>query len=64
LMACNAAKSMGASIWTIVFATADDATMQTCATNSDQYALSKNSTDLINKFKEIGKNIGALRLSQ
>ena len=64
LMACNAAKGMGTSIWTIVFAKNDDATMQTCATNSDQYALSKNSTDLINKFKEIGKNIGALRLSQ
>lgn len=66
LMACNAAKQMGASIWAIDFGASagNDATLMSCANSSDQYAVAANSTDLINKFAEIGKNIGALRLSK
>ena len=65
-MACNAAKQGGSSIWAIAFS--NDVTslgpLQNCASNSDQFALSTDSTQLIAKFKEIGKNIGALRLSK
>jgi hypothetical protein len=64
LMACNAAKQKGVSIWSIVFASATENTLSACASNSDQYALSKDKAALIAKFKEIGKNIGALRLSK
>jgi Flp pilus assembly protein TadG len=65
-MACNAAKQGGSSIWAIAFS--NDVTslgpLQNCASNPDQFALSTDSTQLIAKFKEIGKNIGALRLSK
>jgi Flp pilus assembly protein TadG len=64
LIACNAAKQKGVSIWSIVFASASETTLSACASSSDQYAISANSTQLIAKFKEIGKNIGALRLSK
>ena len=64
LMACNAAKQKGVSIWSIVFSPNTEDSLKTCASNEDQYAQSKNSADLIAKFKEIGKNIGALRLSK
>lgn len=65
-MACNAAKSGGASIWAIAFS--DDVKelgpLQSCASSDDQFALSEDSSDLIEKFQEIGRNIGALRLKQ
>ena len=64
LIACNAAKQKGVSIWSIVFASASETTLKSCASSDDQYAISANSTELIAKFKEIGKNIGALRLSK
>jgi hypothetical protein len=64
LMACNAAKEAGVSVWTIVFASGEDSTLRTCASSNDQYALSADSQSLIKRFKEIGKNIGALRLSK
>ena len=64
LMACAAAKQKGVSIWSIVFSPNTEDSLKTCASNEDQYAQSKNSADLIAKFKEIGKNIGALRLSK
>lgn len=64
LLACTAAKKMGVSIWTIVFASGEDTTLKSCASSADQYSLSASSADLINKFSEIGKNIGALRLSK
>jgi hypothetical protein len=64
LIACNEAKKRGVSIWSIVFASGTESTLSSCASNSDQYALSADSTALIAKFKEIGKNIGTLRLSK
>ena len=63
-MACNAAKQGGASIWTIAFGVSAPQSLKDCASSSDQWSTSANSTDLIAKFKEIGKNIGALRLSK
>lgn len=63
-MACNAAKQGGASIWTIAFGVSAPQSLKDCASSNDQWATSANSTELIAKFKEIGKNIGALRLSK
>lgn len=64
VMACNAAKEQKTSIWTIAFGLSAPQALKDCASNDDQWATSANSTDLIAKFKEIGKNIGALRLSK
>ncbi len=65
-MACNAAKAMGVSIWAIDFGASagSDPVLQSCASSSDQYAVAADSTTLINTFVQIGKNIGALRLSK
>ena len=64
VMACNAAKEQKTSIWTIAFGLSAPQPLKDCASNDDQWSTSANSTDLIAKFKEIGKNIGALRLSK
>lgn len=66
LMACTAAKRMGVSIWAIDFGASagSDPALQSCASNADQYAVSADNRSLIDKFAEIGKNIGALRLSK
>jgi Flp pilus assembly protein TadG len=61
---CSKAKTMGYSVWVIGFATSLDASLTNCASNSSQASTSSNSSDLIDKFVEIGKNIGALRLTQ
>jgi hypothetical protein len=63
-MICNAAKSKGISIWVIAFATALDSSLSECASSASQASTSNSQSDLINKFTEIGKNIGALRLTQ
>ena len=66
LLACNAAKQMGVSIWAIDFGTSagNDPVLQSCASSSDQYAVASDSNTLITKFAEIGRNIGALRLAK
>lgn len=64
VMACNAAKEQKTSIWTIAFGLSAPQPLKDCASNDDQWSTSANSADLIAKFKEIGKNIGALRLSK
>ncbi|MGF1549067.1 MAG: pilus assembly protein [Sphingomonadaceae bacterium] len=62
-MICNAAKSKQVSIWVVAFDTnADD--VGPCASSDSQVSVSTNKDQLIAKFVEIGKNIGALRLSQ
>jgi len=65
-MICNAAKSgnVGASIWVIAFGTTLSNDMRDCASNQNQASTIANRTALINKFTEIGNNIGALRLTQ
>ena len=63
-MACNAAKQGQSSVWTIAFGLSAPQPLKDCASNDDQWATSANSAELIAKFKEIGKNIGALRLSK
>jgi Flp pilus assembly protein TadG len=63
-MICNAAKSMNVSIWVIAFGTTLTSDMQNCASNANQASTISNRDALIDKFKEIGNNIGALRLTQ
>ena len=65
-IACTEAKAAGISIWSIDFGSAagNDPALQSCASSSDQYAVSTDSNALIAKFTEIGKNIGALRLAK
>ena len=61
---CSKAKTMGYSVWVLGFATALDTSLTNCASNASQASTSSDSDDLIAKFVEIGKNIGALRLTQ
>jgi Flp pilus assembly protein TadG len=63
LMACNAAKAKGVSIWTIAFGTGSDANLDACASSLDQSSVASDSTALIDKFTQIGKQIGPLRIS-
>ncbi len=64
LMMCNAAKAKEVSIYSIVFASAPEDTLSECASNDDQYKYVETASELEDTFKEIGKNIGALRLKQ
>ena len=63
-MACNAARNQGASIWVIAFGTTLTSQMIECASNANQAFTSANRDQLIARFREIGANIGALRLTQ
>lgn len=63
-MICNAAKSLNISIWVIAFGTTLTSDMQNCASNASQASTIGNRDALIDKFQEIGNNIGALRLTQ
>ncbi|WP_267396779.1 MULTISPECIES: pilus assembly protein TadG-related protein [unclassified Sphingomonas] len=61
---CSKAKTMGYSVWVIGFATTLDASLTNCASSASQASTSADSAALLSKFVEIGKNIGALRLTQ
>ncbi|KTW08141.1 hypothetical protein NS258_16275 [Sphingomonas sanguinis] len=61
---CSRAKSMGYSIWVIGFATTLDSSLTNCASTPSQASTSSNQAELMARFIEIGKNIGALRLTQ
>jgi Flp pilus assembly protein TadG len=65
-MVCQAAKNKGASIWVIAFAVGGtlDPSLPECASNPAQFSTSDSQQDLIDRFAEIGKNIGALRLTE
>jgi Flp pilus assembly protein TadG len=63
-MVCNAARGMGFSVWVIAFGTVLTDEMKACASNPNQAAASSSSADLIDRFRQIGANIGALRLTQ
>lgn len=63
-MACNAAKSLGASIWVIGFDTALNSNLTGCASSSGQASTVADRNALIAKFRQIGNQIGALRLTQ
>ncbi len=61
-MICNAAKNMNVSVWVIGFDTTINADVRGCASNAAQASVSSSSAALIAKFREIGNQIGALRL--
>ena len=63
-LACQAARSKGVSIWIIGFASALSTELTNCASNASQASVSSDSTSLIAKFAQIGREIGALRLTQ
>jgi hypothetical protein len=63
-MVCNAAKSLNVSIWVIAFGTTLSSDMQNCASNANQASTAANQATLIERFRQIGSQIGALRLTQ
>lgn len=63
-MVCNAIKGMNVSIWVVAFSTGLSSEMTECASSTTQASTTANQAQLIAKFVEIGKNIGALRLTQ
>ena len=63
-MICNAAKSMNISIWVIAFGTTLSSDMLACASNANQASTVSDRDALIARFRQIGNNIGALRLTQ
>lgn len=63
-MICNQARGMGFSVWVIAFGTTLTSDMQSCASNPNQASTATDSATLIARFRQIGANIGALRLTQ
>jgi len=64
-IACNEAKGLGnVTIWVIGFDTSLSNELKQCASSPDKAVQAANSAQLIDQFTQIGKNIGALRLSQ
>jgi Flp pilus assembly protein TadG len=63
-MICNAARGMNTSIWVIAFGTTLSPEMAACASNANQASTITDRNALIARFREIGNNIGALRLTQ
>lgn len=63
-LVCDAAKSLNASIWVIAFGTTLTAEMQACASNANQASTAADRDQLLARFREIGSQIGALRLTQ
>ncbi len=61
-MICNAAKNMNVSVWVIAFDTGLNSNLTGCASNANQASTSSDQEELIAKFREIGNQIGALRL--
>jgi hypothetical protein len=63
-MACNAARGQNVTIWVIAFGTTLSPEMIECAGNTNQASTATNRDQLIARFRQIGSNIGALRLTQ
>jgi len=63
-MICNAAKSLNVSIWVIAFGTSLTPEMIECASSPSQATTVSDRDALIARFRQIGSNIGALRLTQ
>ena len=71
LQACTNAKAAGVSIYTIGFSVASDPIdtqgtnlLAACASSAAQAFVANDSTSLIAAFDQIGKNIGAVRLTR
>ena len=63
-MVCNSVKGLNVSVWVIAFGTTLSSEMQECASNANQASTATSSDALIQRFREIGSNIGMLRLTQ
>jgi Flp pilus assembly protein TadG len=67
-MLCNAIKGKGITIWVIGFRNQSEGDIQTplqnCASSSNHWTMAYTAAALSQKFKDIAKNIGGLRLSQ
>ena len=63
LSSCDAAKSMGMTIWIIAFDNVDTDEVEPCATSSGHFYIT-DGTDLEQVFERIGAGIGRLRLTQ
>ena len=67
-MLCNAIKAKGITIWVIGFRNQSEGNIQTplqnCATSSNHWTMAYDAASLSQKFKDIAKNIGGLRVSQ
>jgi len=61
-MICNAAKNMNVSVWVVGFDTALNTNLTGCASNANQASTAANQAALIARFRQIGNQIGALRL--
>lgn len=62
-MICNAAKNMNVSVWVIGFDTGLNTNLTGCASNPSQATTSSDRDSLIERFRQIGNQIGALRLT-
>ena len=62
-MICAATKSMGVSVWVIAFGTTLSNEMRDCASNANQASTIGSRDALIARFRQIGSQIGALRLT-
>ncbi len=63
-MVCNAARGQGITVWVIAFGTTLSSEMRSCATSANHASVASSSDELISRFREIGNQIGALRLTQ
>ncbi|MFN3727874.1 MAG: pilus assembly protein [Allosphingosinicella sp.] len=63
-MICNAARSLNAQIWVIAFGTTLTPELRQCASSGDHASTSGDRAQLIQRFTEIGQNIGSLRLTR
>jgi len=64
-IACNEAKGLNdTTIWVIGFDTSLSDELKECASSEDKAVVASNRDELIAQFTLIGKNIGALRLSE
>lgn len=67
-MLCNAIKAKGITIWVIGFRNQSEGDIQTplqnCATSANHWTMAYTASALSQKFKDIAKNIGGLRVSQ
>jgi hypothetical protein len=62
-MMCNAAKAANTSIWVIAFGSTLQPHLLECASSANQASVASDQAQLIARFREIGSNIGALRLT-
>ncbi|WP_188063959.1 TadE/TadG family type IV pilus assembly protein [Sphingobium sp. KCTC 72723] len=67
-MLCNAVKGKGITVWVIGFRNQSEgditSQLQGCASSSNHWMMAYTAASLTEKFKDIAKNIGGLRLSQ